>query len=300
MRLGRTAHSREAPRRSSVNILSSDITRSARPLDLARSGKGRARSALDMAARSWFVVAVIGQLMMAAYVAVFYGGAALRGDLAGWNKVLPHGYVAGDTVGNLIVASHLLFTVFIIVGGALQLIPGVRQHWPVLHRWNGRIYLASALVMSIGGLLMVWTRDSAGDPAKHIGISLNALLIIGCAGMALRHAVARRFAEHRHWALRLFLVVGGVWFFRIGLMFWILINGGPVGFDPKTFQGPFLTFLSFAQTLVPLGVLELYLRAQDAGRPRAQLAMAASLIMLTLMTATGIFAASMMLWLPHL
>jgi hypothetical protein len=83
-------------------------------------------------------------------------------------------------------------------------------------------------------------------------------------------------------------------------MAWIVVNQGPVGFDPKTFAGPFLTFLAFAQYVVPLGILELYLRAQ-AGRGSLQrVAVAAGLFALTLLTAGGIAAASMIMWLPRL
>ena len=121
-----------------------------------------------------------------------------------------------------------------------------------------------------------------------------------CAVMVLRHAMARRFALHRRWALRLFLVVSGVWFFRIGLTFWILLNQGPVGFDPDTFTGPALVTIAFAQYLLPLAVLQLYFHAQDRGGSRGRAVMAAGLFASTLVTAAGIVAASMMLWLPHL
>ncbi|MFS8063221.1 MAG: DUF2306 domain-containing protein [Luteimonas sp.] len=206
----------------------------------------------------------------------------------------------GDTAGNLVLASHLLVAAVVTIGGLLQLLPQIRQRHPRIHRWNGRVFLLSAVVASVGGLIMVWTRRTGGDASMHIAISLNALLILACAGMALRHALSRRFDLHRRWALRLFLVVAGGWFFRIGLMFWIVANQGPVGFDPKTFTGPFLTTLSFAQYLLPLAVLELYFRAQRSRRPQAAVAMAAGLGSLTLVMAAGIVAASMILWLPKL
>ncbi len=260
----------------------------------------RASKMLKAAATSWFAVAISGQMLFAAYVIGFYGRAALLGQFEIWNKVLPHGYVAGDTVGNLIVGMHLLFAVYIMLGGAIQLLPGVRRRWPKLHHWNGRVYLTSALVMSVGGLVMLATRETVGDLSQQIAISINAVLIVGFAAMALYHARARRIDLHRRWALRLFLAVSGVWFFRVGLMFWIVLNQGPAGFDPKTFQGPFLTFLAFAQYLLPLAAMQLYFYVQDNAGPRGRIAMAAGLGVLTLITATGIFAASMIMWLPRL
>ena len=265
-----------------------------------RHWKVLAAPALRAAAAFWFGVTVLGQLLFAFYVAVFYGRAAAQGRLEDWNKVLQVGYVPGDTVGNLVLALHLLFAVVVTAGGALQLVPQIRRTWPRFHRWNGRIYLLSAAVASVGGLIMIWTRKTGGDLSQDLAISINALLILGFAGMALRHALARRFDVHRRWALRLFLAVSGVWFFRIGLMFWIVANHGPVGFDPKTFTGPFLTFLSFAQYLVPLGVLQLYFHAQERRDPRGQLAMAGGLLLLTLAMMGGIAAAAAIMWLPHL
>jgi hypothetical protein len=86
----------------------------------------------------------------------------------------------------------------------------------------------------------------------------------------------------------------------MGFMAWVGFNGGPVGFDPQTFTGPFLTVLSFAQTLLPLAVLELYLHAQDSRRPAARFATAATLAMLTFAMAFGIFVAVNVMWLPRL
>lgn len=259
-----------------------------------------ANTALESAARLWFLVAVMGQWMFAFYVASFYGGSAVRGELDAWSQVLPHGYVAGDAVGNFVVAMHLFFAVVILVGGPLQLVPQVRTRAPAFHRWNGRVYMLTAFALSLGGLHMVWTRGAVGDVSQHVAISINAVLIMLCATMALRHALARDLAAHRRWALRLFLVVGGVWFFRVGLMLWIVLNKGPAGFDPETFQGPFLTSLAFAQYLLPLAVLELYLRTKARAGVRGRFAMATGLLVLTAAMGVGIVAATMSMWLPRI
>lgn len=257
-------------------------------------------SALRWAAVSWTVIAVASQLAFAFYVALYYGTTAARGNLADWNKVMPHGHVAGDTMGNLAVAAHLLLAVVITLGGALQLSPGLRRRMPVFHRWTGRIYIATAAAISLDGLYMVWTRGAVGGITQHFSISFNALLILLCAAQALRYAGLRRFDAHRRWALRLFLVASGVWFFRIGLMLWLAIHQGPVGFDPKTFQGPFLTFLGIAQYLLPLLVLEVYLYARDRGTAALRVAVAAGIALLAVGTAGGSVFAILGMWLPRL
>ena len=266
----------------------------------AHSWAPPAARALRVAAAFWLSLAVGGQALFAIYVLGFYGRAAVQGHPELWNKVLSPGYVQGDTAGNLALAAHLLCAVVVTLGGALQLMPAIRHRWPRFHRWNGRAFLSCAVAASVAGLLMVWTRTgSGGDLSQDIGISLSAVLIFVFAALALRYALARQFDVHRRWALRLFLVVNTGWFFRIGLMLWIVVNRGPVGFDPKTFSGPFLTLLSFADYLLPLAVLELYLRAQHS-RPAAQITMAAGLAILTLAMTGGIAAAAAILWLPHI
>ena len=255
-----------------------------------------ADSALKAAARFWFVVAVIGQLLFALAAASFYGLTALRGDYHGWR--ITQGHVAGDLAGNSAVAMHLISAVVIMLAGAVQLVPQVRSRFPVFHRWNGRIYMLAALAVSAAGVYMTW-RGSIGDLSQHIGGSLNAVLIWLFAGMALRYAVARDFRTHRRWALRLFLVVSAAWFFRIVVFLSFIVFKGPVGFDPATFRGPFLTFMSFGQYLLPLAFLELYLRAEERPGALQRMATAAGLFIVALAMGAGVFAVSVALWVPQ-
>lgn len=257
-----------------------------------------ADTALKIATRSWFAVAVVGQLIFAFAVGSFYSLTALRGDYHGWSKFITHGHVPGDTAGNLAVALHIAAAVLVLMGGALQLIPSVRSRFPVFHRWNGRVYLLSAVTIAGAGLYMTWVRGSIGDLSQHLGSTVNALLIWFCAGMALRTAIARDFRSHRRWALRLFLVASAAWFYRIAFFLVLLLFQGPVGFDPTTFEGPLPTVMAFAQFLVPLAVLELYLRAQARPGVLRRMATAALLCVLTLAMAAGIFAVSLAVWVP--
>ena len=257
--------------------------------------------ALHATARLWFMLAVCGQLLFLVYVGAVYGGALLRADLPGWNKVVAHAYVPGDIVGNLVFALHMLAAFIVTAGGPLQLIPQLRRAAPAFHRWNGRVYVTLALMASLAGLWLIWVRGgTSGDLTQHLGSSGNAVLIMLCAVNAVRCARAGELARHRRWAVRLFLAVSGVWFFRIGVMFWIAVNGGPVGFNMTTFTGPALNVLSFAQYLLPLAALELYLRAQTSRTDLARFAVAILLLLLTLMMVTGIVVAGKLLWLPHL
>ena len=258
------------------------------------------KSLLNFSVQFWFIIAVLGQWIFAFYVAAFYGGAAMDGDFMRWNRVLPHGYVEGETMGNLAVAIHLLFAVIVMVGGPIQFVPQLRNYAPKFHRWNGRFYLCAAVLISLSGIYMVITKGTISGLIGDISVSLNGVLILTFAYLALKNAVKRKFDAHRKWALRLFLVMAGVWFFRVGLMFWLFINGGPVGFDPETFRGPFLVFLGFGQYIIPLLIVELYFMAQRKKQMAPKLLASITLLVFTVITALGTFAATMGMWLPRI
>ena len=258
-----------------------------------------ADTALKAATRFWFVVVVVGQLVFAFAVASFYGLTALRGDFHGWSKFITHGYVPGDRMGNFAIVMHVTSAVIVMLAGATQLIPQVRNRFPAFHRWNGRIYMLTACALGMAGLYMTWIRGSIGDLSQRIGGSLGAVLIWLCAAMALRYAMARDFKTHRRWALRLFLVASAAWFYRIAFFLSLLLFKGPFGFDPVTFTGPFPTIMSFAQYLFPLAILEIYLRAQDRPGALRRMATAGILFVLTLAMGAGTFAVTMAAWVPQ-
>jgi len=257
---------------------------------------------LALSAMSWLVVATVGQWIFGGYILLMYVRTAILGNFSRWNDVLPKGYVAGDWKGNLVVGVHVLLASVMVIGGPLQLIPQVRRNFPRFHRWLGRLYATLAMLISAAGLTMVWTRGSVGDTTQHVSISIQAVYIIAFALLTVHYARTRQFRTHEKWALRLFMVANGVWFFRIGLMCWLIINGGPVGFDPKTFTGPFLTILSVFTYAVPLSLimLELYWYAQKRQNRAVSLLTATLIFLCTLITAIGIFGATMGMWLPRM
>src|SRR5258707_7465520 len=196
-------------------------------------------TALKAAARFWFVLAVSGQLTFAFSIASFYGLTALRGDFQAWSNILIHGYVSGETMGNTAFAVHILFASMITVVGALQLIPHIRNRFPAFHRWNGRLYVLAAFPQGLTGFYLtgISGRKIAGDVYHHLGLWIDGVLIMLCAVLTLRYALARDFRTHRRWALRLFLVANASWFFRVGFFLTLLLFG-PIGFDRTKPMGP--------------------------------------------------------------
>ncbi len=254
--------------------------------------------ALKSSTRFWFFVVIAGQLLFAVYIITVYGLAALHGQLGNRDLFFNHRYIAGDVTGNTAVAIHILCALLLSLSGAIQLVPQVRARAPLIHRWNGRIFIGGALLVSSAGLYLTWIRHAVGDLPQHIGISISAILMIIFAILALRTAIKRDFAAHRRWALRLFMVVSSQWFFRLGFMFWVFVNHGPAGFDADTFTGPFLNILSVADYLIPLTFLELYFLTQRNKGVLARVAMSTGIFAVSALMCVGIFAAVMGMWLP--
>jgi hypothetical protein len=197
-------------------------------------------------------------------------------------------------MGNTAVAVHLVLAVIIMAGGPLQFIPWIRQHAPAFHRLNGRSYGLTVVLTSIAGLYMVWSRPEPVRIVQNVGVTLDALLIMIFAALAVRYAIARDLAAHRRWALRLFMVVSATWFFRVGFIQWLLYDRAAAGFDP------FLNVLAYADYLLPLALLELYLRAKARGNVTERFALASVLFVLTAVMAAGIAVAAMTVWLPRI
>ena len=266
-------------------------------------GDGAARLAADRmlrrAAQACFCVAAIGQAAFIWMIIAHYGRKTLAGDLAGWNdKPIIKGYVAGDALGNFLFAVHVLLAVVVTLGGLMQLVPAIRAKAPALHRWTGRVFFVTAFVMALGGLWLTWGRPTYLSLISAILVSLNGVLILVFAAQAWRMAVARRFDAHRRWALRAYLAVNGVWFLRVALMVWAPLTRG-WGMD-RTLSGPADIALQLCAYVLPLLVLEAYLRAQDSANPNAKRAVAGLLIGSTVLTGLGVVGAVLILWRPYM
>jgi uncharacterized membrane protein len=256
-------------------------------------------SLLQRAVSMWFLTAVAGQWLFVYYIATFYGPTAVSGDYADWdrNTSMTDGYVAGDVAGNLFFLAHVLAAAVVTFAGTLQLVPWIRARAIAFHRWNGRLFMLAALAAAVGGLYLEWVRGTGiraptGLPSAF-GVTLNAVLIFACTAFAWRAVRNRSIASHREWATRLFLVVNGTWFMRVGLRAWMFLTAGAFGAQP------FFSYWSFAAYLLPLAVYELYLRAKTAG-PSAQYAMAGCLVVLTIVMGIGQILTFFRRWAPLL
>ena len=220
----------------------------------------------------------------------------MTGDPEQWNlnHVLPRGYVATDPHWDLYFGAHVMLAAVIAFGGTLQLIPQIRNRAIAFHRWNGRVFMLTALGGSLTGLWMVWMRGAdlgGGSTLGPLSVSVDALLIIAFAAVAWSLVRRGHIESHRRWTLRLFMVANGVWFLRLGVFGWYILTGG-VGMT-NSGTGPMNYFFDFADYLLPLAVLELYLRARDGGNFSARIAAVVTVLAATAYMAVGMIALTM-------
>lgn len=275
---------------------SQDATLAQQPL--GRASSNWAKKALKGSVYSWFVLAMIGQWLFALYIAVRYGGPVVSGNYSAVNQgISVGGYQEGATFDNWVYFAHILPAMVLSISGILQFVPQIRQKFPVVHRWNGRLFLTLGLSGAITGLYLTWIGGHRLSDIGSIGITLNGLLIPVAIALAWRTALARDFSAHKRWAVHSFLLINGVWSFRLYLFGWLVVNQGPVGNSDKL-DGPVDLFFSFACYVLPMLVAELVFWAQRQRSVRKQWCVVALVGLGFLITLIGIGAVSFTMWLP--
>ena len=256
---------------------------------------------LPRAAMFWLATAIVGQWLFFVYIFRFYGVSTLQGNFEVWakHKSLINGYIAGDAAGNATFGAHALMAAVVALCGVVQLIPAIRARAPAFHRWNGRVFLLATLAATLTGFALTWWRGTHLNLLSAYAVSINGVLIIAFGMLAWRTVRAHDYAAHRRWALRTFVVACGVWFQRLGYFSWMMVMQGPVGIGDKM-DGPFDMFIGFACYLLPLGVLELYLRAKESSNTALRVAAACTVSIFTLVMMVGIVAQTVLVWMPLL
>lgn len=257
-------------------------------------------AALAWSGRLWFAVAAIGQMAFIGFIIAFYGVRTATGDFAGWNdKPLIDGYIRGDRAGNAVFAAHVLLAAVVTLAGLMQMLPSLRRKRPGLHRWTGRAFLTLAIFMALSGVWLSVVRGTYLSKISAVAILVNAALILVFAGLAWRNAIRRRLEPHRTWAMRTFMAVSGVWFLRVGLMGWVVVNQGPVGMTDDM-SGPADIVLTFGSYLIPLAILELHGAAGRSANGALKVSVALVVVGAAAFTAIGVFGTAAFMWGPYL
>lgn len=192
-------------------------------------------------------------LLPFALYSVDFGQAGLRNDLDE-----PHYLRSTQWAANLAIFTHMVTGAVITLLIPFQLIGPLRRRAPGLHRWSGRLIAIAATITALGGLIYIPLRGTIGGWPMDLGFALYGLLTLGAALQTVRHAKAKRIAQHQAWALRFFWLAIGSWLYRVHYGLWYLATDGL--WSNAEFTGAFDLAQNFAFYLPYLIAVELYLR----------------------------------------
>jgi peptidoglycan biosynthesis protein MviN/MurJ (putative lipid II flippase) len=122
-----------------------------------------------------------------------------------------------------------------------------RLRFPTWHRYLGRIQVPCVLfLVTPSGLWMAYYAEAG--PIAGVGLAVLAVATGICVALGWRSAVKRRFADHRRWMWRVFLLLCSAVVLRM-----IAGLATVTGFT-AAWLDPLATWMSW---LVPLSVFEL-------------------------------------------
>ncbi len=252
---------------------------------------------LNSSVNIWFISLVFAQIFFVAYLVLGYGMSTMNLDISNWNTFNKSAYIEGDGAGNIMYGVHVLFAIIMLIGGNLQLIPQIRQRYTRFHRYNGRLFVCLACVVSIAGIYLILFRGTVGNAVLH-GLTLfGGVVVLLSSLFAVWHARKRDFLRHQIWATRLFLAANGVLFFRLIMFAWLMLFG-TVGIEMKTFTGPTVLTISIFSYVMPLVIYEIVRYAKTTQNEILKLVSSLGLLSISLVFITGLFSIAMSNWIP--
>jgi hypothetical protein len=255
---------------------------------------------LNKIVKCWVVVALMGQWLFAGYILSIYALPTLFGDPALTFSLSPgQGVNAKSSVDIFIVFAHILPAALMAMSGLFQLFPTIRRKYPKFHRYNGRMFFTLGLSGAFTGLYLTWVAGFRFSDIGSLGVTLNGILIPIAIYFAWKFAITKKFVAHQRFAIHSFILINGVWSFRLYLMAWFLVNQGANG-NSSAIDGPADITLSFASYLLPMIIAEIIFWAQRNKSHNIKWAASCFAAIGVTITVIGVFAAGTMMWFPRI
>jgi uncharacterized membrane protein len=127
---------------------------------------------------------------------------------------------AGFARHRLLTMLHILPGLVFLMLGPLQFVGSLRRRKPGLHRWTGRVILASGT--TIGGTALVMSPQMAIGGANETAATMLFAIVFLVALVKAFLAIPRgQFALHREWMIRAFAIGSAVAAIRpiVGIFF---------------------------------------------------------------------------------
>ena len=143
--------------------------------------------------------------------------------------------------------THIASGPLALIAGTMLVSDRFRQRFPQWHRVLGRFQIANILLfVAPSGLWMA--RHAAAGPIAAVAFAILALLTGMCAALGFKAAAERRFAVHRRWMWRSYLLLCSAVVLRLLGGLASLVGIHAAWFDPAA---------SWAGWTVPLAIFEL-------------------------------------------
>ncbi|MFC3773829.1 DUF2306 domain-containing protein, partial [Paenibacillus sp. GCM10012303] len=112
--------------------------------------------------------------------------------------------IAKESLWVLMIRIHIALALIALLTGPIGILARIRQRWPALHRWNGRIYALSIVINFIPSLYVSFF--ASGGAWSTIGfIILNTLWLLSTI-VGVRSARKRNIQMHSKWMTRSFFL----------------------------------------------------------------------------------------------
>jgi uncharacterized membrane protein len=112
---------------------------------------------------------------------------------------------AGFARHRLLTLVHIIPGMLFMVLGPLQFVRRLRSGWPRVHRWTGRVVIASGMI--IGGTALVMSPQMAiGGVSETAATTLFAIVFLFALVKAFLYIRRGQVALHREWMIRAFAV----------------------------------------------------------------------------------------------
>jgi hypothetical protein len=152
--------------------------------------------------------------------------------------------------------SHIASGPVSLIVGSILLSERFRAIFPNWHRYLGRLQVACVLlVVAPSGMWMAYFAEAG--PVAATGLAALAVATGSCVSLGARSAVMRRFADHRRWMLRSYLLLCSAVVLRIIGGLATVTGVAAPWFDPLAI---------WASWLVPLAGIELHERTRRGSR----------------------------------
>lgn len=100
---------------------------------------------------------------------------------------------------------HITSSAIVLIAGLPQFLPALLRSYPAFHRWSGRVYVFTILILASTSGLAIALFANGGLPAKT-GFVMQCILWWFLTFMAYLKAAQKNYREHINWMIRSYAI----------------------------------------------------------------------------------------------